>query len=111
MKDMSRRNFVTLGALGAAGAAVCWMRGGGYEEICGTITNTLATLGGMLCDGAKSSCAAKIATAVQTALLAAAMSAHGRRFRCCGGSVVDRGVGRIHAGELADHGLVLENGL
>ena len=57
------------------------MSGGGYEEICGTITNTLATLGGMLCDGAKSSCAAKIATAVQTALLAAAMSAHGRRFR------------------------------
>src|SRR5699024_1037236 len=37
----------------AAGAAVCWMRGGGYEEICGAITNTLATLGGMLCDGAK----------------------------------------------------------
>ena len=44
------------GATSAAvqlGAAVCWMRGGGYEEICGTITNTLATLGGMLCDGGK----------------------------------------------------------
>ena len=90
----------------AAGAAVCWMRGGGYEEICGTITNTLATLGGMLCDGAKSSCAAKIATAVQTALLAAAMSAHGRRFRH-GDGIVTQNVEET----IADIGYIAREGM
>ena len=90
----------------AAGAAVCWMRGGGYEEICGTITNTLATLGGMLCDGAKSSCAAKIATAVQTALLAAAMSAHGRRFRH-GDGIVTQDVEET----IADIGYIAREGM
>ena len=90
----------------AAGAAVCWMRGGGYEEICGTITNTLATLGGMLCDGAKSSCAAKIATAVQTAFLAAAMSAHGRRFRH-GDGIVTQNVEET----IADIGYIAREGM
>ena len=90
----------------AAGAAVCWMSGGGYEEICGTITNTLATLGGMLCDGAKSSCAAKIATAVQTALLAAAMSAHGRRFRH-GDGIVTQDVEEA----IADIGYIAREGM
>ena len=90
----------------AAGAAVCWMSGGGYEEICGTITNTLATLGGMLCDGAKSSCAAKIATAVQTALLAAAMSAHGRRFRH-GDGIVTQDVEET----IADIGYIAREGM
>ena len=90
----------------AAGAAVCWMRGGGYEEICGAITNTLATLGGMLCDGAKSSCAEKIATAVQTALLAAAMSAHGRRFRH-GDGIVTQDVEET----IADIGYIAREGM
>lgn len=90
----------------AAGAAVCWMHGGGYEEICGTITNTLATLGGMLCDGAKSSCAAKISTAVQTALVAAAMSAHGRRFRH-GDGIVTKDVEET----IADIGYIAREGM
>ena len=45
------------------------MLGYPYEVVCETITNTIATVGGMVCDGAKSSCAAKISTALQTALL------------------------------------------
>lgn len=54
----------------ATGAAVgiAYMAGDSYEVICDTVTNTIATVGGMVCDGAKSSCAAKISTAVLCAL-------------------------------------------
>lgn len=64
----------------AASVGVCWMQGGSYEQICGVITNTLATLGGMWCDGAKSSCASKIAAAVYTGLLSVRMSMNGHHF-------------------------------
>ena len=57
------------------------MLGGGYEEICGTITNTIATIGGMVCDGAKSSCAAKIASAVSTAINGCQMAMKHRVFQ------------------------------
>ena len=69
------------GAVSAGTASACgiaWMLGAGYEEICGVITNSINTTGGMVCDGAKSSCASKIATAVGTALLAMEMSHKGR---------------------------------
>ena len=64
----------------SSAVAICWMMGGTYEQICGVITNTLATIGGMLCDGAKSSCASKIATAVYAALLSVRLSLEGRCF-------------------------------
>ena len=64
----------------AAAVGICWLQGGSYEQICGVITNTLATLGGMWCDGAKSSCASKIAAAVYTGLLSVRMSMNGHRF-------------------------------
>ncbi len=60
-------------ATGAA-AGIAYMLGESYEVICGVITNTINTVGGMVCDGAKSSCASKIATAVGTALLSLDMS-------------------------------------
>ena len=63
-----------------AGAAVTYMSGGSYEEIGGTITNTLANVGGIVCDGAKSSCAAKIASSVHAALLAHYMSTSQKEF-------------------------------
>ena len=69
------------GAVSAATGAACgiaWMLGAGYEEICGVITNSINTTGGMVCDGAKSSCASKIATAVGMALLGMDMSHKGR---------------------------------
>lgn len=53
-----------------AGAAIAWLNGGDYEAVSKTITNTLANTGGIVCDGAKSSCAAKIASAVDAAILA-----------------------------------------
>ncbi len=53
-----------------AGAAITWLHGGDYEAVSKTITNTIANMGGVVCDGAKSSCAAKIASAVDAAIMA-----------------------------------------
>ena len=63
-----------------AGAAITYMSGGTYEQIAGTITNTLANVGGIVCDGAKPSCAAKIASSVHAALLAHYMSISQKGF-------------------------------
>lgn len=53
-----------------AGAAITWLNGGSYDAVSKTITNALANTSGIVCDGAKSSCAAKIASAVDAAILA-----------------------------------------
>lgn len=61
------------GAVTAAcgsGAAITYLCGGTYDDIGRTITNTLANVSGIVCDGAKASCAAKIASAVNAAILA-----------------------------------------
>ncbi|MDQ2083470.1 L-serine ammonia-lyase, iron-sulfur-dependent, subunit alpha [Xanthobacteraceae bacterium Astr-EGSB] len=71
------------GAVSAAcgsGAAITYLSGGDYEEICNTITNTLANVGGIVCDGAKPSCAAKIASAVDAAIMAHHLSVEGKVF-------------------------------
>ena len=51
-----------------AGAGIAWLCGAGYDEIAHTISNSLAIVSGMVCDGAKSSCAAKIAAAVDAGI-------------------------------------------
>ena len=71
------------GAVSAATASACgiaYMQDKSLETICGLITDSINTTGGMICDGAKSSCASKIATAVGTALLSMEMSSKGRVF-------------------------------
>ena len=71
------------GAVSAATASACgiaYMMGASYETLCGLITDSINTTGGMVCDGAKSSCASKIATAVGSALLSMEMSEKGRVF-------------------------------
>lgn len=72
------------GAVSAAagsGAGIAYLNGGGYEEISGTIINTIANIGGMVCDGAKPSCAAKISSAVGAAILGYQLSSRGKTFR------------------------------
>ena len=71
------------GAVSAAsgcGAGITFLSGGTDHEIAGTITNTLANVAGIVCDGAKASCAAKIASAVDAAILAHHMSMDGNVF-------------------------------
>lgn len=71
------------GATSAACGAVCgvaYLLGFGYEAIANTITNTITTIGGMVCDGAKPSCAAKIAMALETAFMAFELQQNGGVF-------------------------------
>lgn len=64
-----------------SGAAITYLHGGGYKEISNTIINTIANVGGIVCDGAKSSCAAKIASAVDAAIMAHYMGTKNRVFQ------------------------------
>ena len=71
-----------------AGAGVCYLYGGRYDEISHTIVNALAINSGMICDGAKASCAAKIASAVEAGLLGWQMYTHDSQFYGGDGIVV-----------------------
>ncbi len=64
-----------------AGAAICYLRGGTFGQYQATIANTLANVGGIVCDGAKPSCAAKIAAAVDAAILGCDMALANVDFR------------------------------
>ena len=71
-----------------AGAGIAYLYGGGEEEVSHTIVNALAINSGMICDGAKSSCAAKIASAVEAGLLGMQMNKHASEFYGGDGIVV-----------------------
>lgn len=71
-----------------AGAGIAYLSGGAIEDISHTIVNTLAITSGIVCDGAKSSCAAKIATAVETGIFGYEMYKNGQQFYGGDGLVV-----------------------
>ena len=71
------------------GAAITWMSCGEYKRVSQTITNTLGNVGGIVCDGAKPSCAAKIASSVHAAILAHYMSMSNKAFNAGEGIVED----------------------
>ena len=71
-----------------AGAGICYLYGGRYDEIAHTIVNALAINSGMICDGAKASCAAKIASAVEAGLLGWQVYAHDSQFYGGDGTVI-----------------------
>lgn len=52
-----------------AGAGIAYLCGGGYREVIHTIVNSLAVVSGIVCDGAKASCAAKIASSVDAGIM------------------------------------------
>lgn len=74
-----------------AGAGIAYLLGGGYEEIIHTVVNTLANVSGIVCDGAKASCAAKIASAVDAGILGYYMYRNGQEF-VDGDGIVKKGV-------------------
>ncbi|MBR1974516.1 MAG: serine dehydratase subunit alpha family protein [Clostridia bacterium] len=80
---------VSAGAGAACGVA--YLLGGRYEEIAHTLVNALAIDSGIICDGAKASCAAKIATAVESGLLGLNMFYNGNQFYA-GDGIVKAGV-------------------
>ena len=64
-----------------AGAGICYLLGGGYSAVAHTVVNAVAILSGTICDGAKPSCAAKIAAAVDAGIMGYRMYLHHREFR------------------------------
>lgn len=76
-------------ATAGAGAGITYLCGGTLEQIENTVVNTIADAGGIVCDGAKPSCAAKISTALQAAILSHKMAMRGLTFARGEGLVMD----------------------
>ncbi len=74
-----------------AGAGIAYLLGGNAHAIAHTVVNAIAILSGTICDGAKPSCAAKIASAVEAGMLGMQMDMHGSKFRG-GDGIVEKGV-------------------
>lgn len=74
-----------------AGAGIAYLCGGGYKEVVHTVVNALAIVSGIVCDGAKASCAAKIASAVDAGILGYNMYIRGQQFYD-GDGIVTKGV-------------------
>ncbi len=89
-----------------AGAGICFLKGGRYYEIAHTIVNSVAILSGTICDGAKPSCAAKIAMAVEAGVMGYEMTATKRQF-VSGDGIVVKGVENTikNVGILASEGM------
>jgi L-cysteine desulfidase len=71
-----------------AGCGIAYLQGGNEQDIAHTLVNALAIASGIVCDGAKSSCAAKIATAVETGIFGYDMYRNGQQFYAGDGLVV-----------------------
>ena len=90
-----------------AGAGVCYLEGGKFHEIAHTLVNAVAILSGTICDGAKPSCAAKIAMAVEAGFMGWEMAKSGREF-FGGDGIVTKGVENTirNVGQLARDGMM-----
>lgn len=89
-----------------AGAAITWLYGGTEQQIACTISNTLANVAGIVCDGAKPSCAAKIASALDAALLGHELALEGKHFAGGDGLVCPEIEDTIHKiGQLGGRGM------
>ena len=89
-----------------AGAGIAYLQGGSFKEVAHTIVNSLAILSGTICDGAKSSCAAKIAMAVESGILGYEMYCNGQQFYG-GDGIITKGVENTikNVGQLAREGM------
>ena len=89
-----------------AGAGISFLKGGRYSEIAHTLVNALAILSGTICDGAKPSCAAKIAMAVEAGVMGYEMAKTKRQF-VSGDGIVTKGVENTikNVGVLAREGM------
>ena len=89
-----------------AGAGIAYLCGGGYKEVIHTVVDALAVVSGIVCDGAKASCAAKIASAVDAGILGYNMYIRGQQF-LGGDGIVTKGVERTieNVGRLGKEGM------
>lgn len=68
---------------------ITYLMGGDYQHICHSVKNMIANLTGMICDGAKPSCALKISSGVSTAILSALLSMEGKCVSSAEGIIDD----------------------
>lgn len=94
----------------AAGTGIAYLRGGGLKEVAHTLVNALAIVSGIVCDGAKASCAAKISAAVDAGILGYDMYMNGQQFYG-GDGIVKKGVENTIAnvGRLGKEGMRVTN--
>ena len=88
------------GVINAGTAAVCgiaYLKGESFKMIAHTLVNSLAVSSGVICDGAKASCAGKIALALDIAILGYRMYQNGQQFYG-GDGIVKKGVDRMVSG-------------
>ena len=89
-----------------AGCGIAWLRGADFDGISHTIMNAVAMISGCICDGAKASCASKIAMGVETGILGYNMYLKGDNFRPGDGIVGDGVEDTIkNVGVLASQGM------
>lgn len=75
---------------------IVYLMGGAYDDCCHAVNNMIANLTGMICDGAKPSCALKISSGVSTAILSALLAREGKHVTAAEG-IIDNNVDRsIH---------------
>ena len=72
-----------------AASGICYLMGGDFDKICATVKNMVANLTGMICDGAKPSCAMKISSGVSTAMISAMLAMNGKCVTSAEGIVTD----------------------
>lgn len=93
-----------------AGAGIAYLCGGGYDAITHTIVNALAIVSGIVCDGAKASCAAKIASSVDAGILGYQMYCRGQEFKGGDGIVMNDVESTIRSiGQLGKDGMQSTN--
>ena len=89
-----------------AGAGIAYLRGGDADAVAHTVVNAIAILSGTICDGAKPSCAAKIAAAVDAGILGCDMYLEHQQFYG-GDGIVTKGADKtvVNVGRLAREGM------
>ena len=90
----------------AAGASIAYLYGYGLDVISHTIVNSLAIVSGIICDGAKASCAAKIASSVDAGILGFKLYLEGNQFYS-GEGIVTKGVDNT----INNVGIIARNGM
>ena len=109
IKQSLGRLSALCGCVVAATGSSCgitWLMGGGYREVSYAVQNMIANLTGMICDGAKPSCALKVTTGVATAVLSAIMAMEGRCVTSVEGIIdedVDQSIRNLT--EIGSHGM------
>lgn len=90
----------------AAGASIAYLLGNGLKVISHTIVNSLAIVSGIICDGAKASCAAKIASSIDAGILGFKLYEEGNQFYS-GEGIVTKGVDNT----IRNVGIIAKNGM